>query len=72
MIHEDAIKVGSATGRIMYMTYDEYPEKWNEISSVFSRDAILKGSFDKYAEGVKGKKGTASVDDAFLEDVNIH
>ena len=59
----------AATGRIMYMTYDEYPEKWNEISSVFSRDAILKGSFDKYAEGVKGKKGTASVDDAFLEEI---
>ncbi|MCG2661083.1 MAG: BREX-1 system adenine-specific DNA-methyltransferase PglX, partial [Kiritimatiellae bacterium] len=31
--------------------------------------AVLKGSFDKFAEGTKGKKGTANVDDAFLEEI---
>lgn len=58
-----------ALGRIKYFTYRDYPEKWDEIYSVFSREAILKGSFDKYAETAKGKKGTASVDASFLEEI---
>jgi len=29
----------------------------------------LKGSFDQYAEGLKGKKGTTEVDDAFLAEI---
>jgi len=36
---------------------------------VFSRDAILSGSFDKYAESGKRKRGTSEVDDAFLAEI---
>ena len=36
---------------------------------IFSREAVLKGSFDSYAEGLKGKKGTTEVDDAFLAEI---
>ena len=43
--------------------------KWDEIAAIFSRDAVLKGSFDQYAEGLKGKKGTMEVDDAFLQEI---
>ncbi len=43
--------------------------KWDEIAAIFSREAVLKGSFDQYAEGVKGKNGTTEVDDAFLEEI---
>jgi hypothetical protein len=39
--------------RINYLNYKDYIEKWDEIESVFSKDAILKGSFDKYAESTK-------------------
>lgn len=59
----------SSTGRINYFTYDQYIEKWDEIESIFSREAILKGSFDKFAESNKGKRGTAEVDDAFLKEI---
>ncbi|MFZ2658493.1 MAG: type I restriction enzyme HsdR N-terminal domain-containing protein, partial [Victivallales bacterium] len=58
-----------ALGRIKYFTYRDYPRIWDEIYSIFSREAILKGSFDKYAETSKGKKGTASVDASFLEEI---
>ena len=58
-----------AVGRILYMTYKEYERRWDEIASVFSREAILKGSFDKFAETTKGKRGTAEVDDAFLKEI---
>lgn len=59
----------SSKARIQYFTYKEYIEKWDEIASVFSRDAVLKGSFDKYAEATKKKKGTEEVDDAFLKEI---
>ena len=55
--------------RILYLTYKEYEERWDELAGIFSRDAIKKGSFDKYAESNKGKKGTTEVDTAFLNEI---
>ena len=59
----------SSKARVFYCTYDQYPEKWDEIAAIFARDSILKGSFDKYADSAKKKKGTAEVDTAFLEEI---
>lgn len=59
----------ASTGRVLYFTYNDYPSKWDELESIFSREAVLKGSFDKYAESSKLKKGTATVDDAFLTEI---
>ncbi len=59
----------SSKARVFYCTCDQYAEKWDEIAAIFSRDAILKGSFDKYADSAKKKKGTAEVDTAFLEEI---
>jgi type I restriction-modification system DNA methylase subunit len=59
----------AATGRVMYLTYRDYIEKWDEIAAIFSKNAIQKGAFDQYAQGVKGKRGTKEVDDAFLEEM---
>jgi len=58
----------ASAARLIILTYEEYLEKWEEIASIFSRDAVLKGSFDKYAES-KRRRGTAEVDDAFLADI---
>lgn len=72
-VYDCRIKPGkndsSVVGRVMYLTFKQYAERWDEIAAIFSRDAVLKGSFDKFAEGAKGKRGTASVDDAFLEEI---
>ncbi len=59
----------AAAGRILYIPYTEYAARWREIAAVFSREAVLKGSFDKFAESSKAKRGTAEVDDAFLETI---
>ena len=53
----------------MYFTFDQYEERWEEIAGIFSREAVLKGSFDRYAESTKRKRGTAEVDAAFLDDI---
>ena len=58
-----------STARTIYITYNEYDQRWDEIASIFSREAVLKGSFDKYVESTKAKKGTAEVDTAFLKEI---
>jgi type I restriction-modification system DNA methylase subunit len=58
-----------SNGRILYYTFEDYITKWDEIYSVFSREAVLKGSFDKFADSKRNKKGTAEVDDEFLSEI---
>jgi len=59
----------AATGRVMLLNYKDYLPRWDDLAAIFSPEAIQKGSFDKYAEGLKGKKGTTEVDDAFLQEI---
>lgn len=60
---------GAATSRLMLIHYEDYPQRWDEISAIFTKEAILKGAFDRYVEGSAGKRGTIKVDDAFLADI---
>lgn len=59
----------ASTARIFYCTFEEYPEKWDEIAAIFSKAAVLNGSFDRYAATNRGKRGTAEFDDDFLADM---
>jgi len=59
----------ASVGRTLYLKYTDYATRWEEIAGIFSRDAVLKGSFDKYAESGRKKRGTAEVDVAFLADI---
>jgi type I restriction-modification system DNA methylase subunit len=59
----------SNTARLMYFTFDQYVDKWDGIASIFSQEAVLDGSFDRFADSSKGKKGTTTVDEAFLEEI---
>ena len=58
-----------AVTRIMYLGFEDYLRKWDEIAAVFSKEAVLKGSFDRYAADTKIKKGTVEVDVAFLREI---
>lgn len=64
-----AVNDAAAVARTFYCTFEEYEEKWSEIEAVFARESILKGSFDKYADGTRRKRGTTEVDDAFLLEI---
>ncbi|MBC8402237.1 MAG: N-6 DNA methylase [Candidatus Marinimicrobia bacterium] len=59
----------ASTARILYLTYKDYLARWDEIASVFSKEEVLKGSFDRYVETTKRKKGTAEVDNVFLREI---
>ena len=49
--------------------YKDYLEKWDEIASIFSPEAIRAGSLSEYVKSIKGKRGTADVDDDFLQEI---
>jgi hypothetical protein len=59
----------ASAARVLYVTFREYAPRWNEIAAIFAKDAVLKGSFDRYAESSRLKKGTAGVDEAFLREI---
>ncbi|MFQ5462720.1 MAG: Eco57I restriction-modification methylase domain-containing protein [Phycisphaerae bacterium] len=57
------------SARVKYITYDQYADRWGGIAAIFSKEAILQGSFDKYAESNRRKRGTAEVDTEFLKEI---
>jgi len=59
----------AAVGRILYLTCNEYVDRWDEIAGIFSHEAILQGSFDAFADKTKAKRGVEGVDDAFLKEI---
>lgn len=61
----------ASTDRVLYYTYEEYVEKWDEIYSIFSKEAVLKELFQKFVDDYtsKTKRGTQSIDNEFLKDI---
>src|SRR5581483_10948729 len=59
----------AAIARTLFLGYQDYAARWDEIAAIFSREAILKGAFDRYAEDNRAKRGTAEVDAAFLKEI---
>ncbi|MGC2832270.1 MAG: Eco57I restriction-modification methylase domain-containing protein, partial [Candidatus Acidiferrum sp.] len=54
--------------RIQYFHFEEYPDRWQELWHVFSREAVWSGAFDQYAAS-KRKRGTSEVDEEFLKEM---
>lgn len=51
------------------MGYEEYPDRWQEIADLFSREAVLSGSLEAF-EQEKSRRGTSPVDQAFLAEID--
>ena len=64
-----AVGDNASVARTLFVPCEKYDERWDEIAGVFSKEAILQGSFDRYADSTKAKKGTAEVDKAFLGEI---
>jgi hypothetical protein len=40
----------SSTARTMFLRYEEYPDQWDEIAGLFSREAVVSGSLETFAK----------------------
>jgi hypothetical protein len=57
-------------GLIRHFTYDKYIDHWDEIAALFSREAVMGGSLERYIESKKKARGTIAVDEAFLREID--
>ncbi len=60
----------ASNGRIKYLQYSDYLNEFDFIWETFSKEYVLKGSFDKYIASDKNKKGTTTVDSEFLQSLD--
>ncbi|MEW5717165.1 MAG: type I restriction enzyme HsdR N-terminal domain-containing protein, partial [Chloroflexota bacterium] len=61
-------KDSAKIGRVNFFTFEQYLDRLPEIYDVFSKDAVLRGSFDRYAQEQPGR-GAAPVDAEFLKEI---
>ncbi|MGE0637788.1 MAG: TaqI-like C-terminal specificity domain-containing protein [Bacteroidia bacterium] len=56
----------ASVARIKYLTFRDYLNEFEFLWDTFSKERVLKGSFDTFVQGNLNKKGTATVDKEFL------
>ena len=56
-------------GRIMYLTFDQYRDRFDEIYNLFAKEAVQRGSLDRFAQDIKTKRGTSAVDAELLQEI---
>ena len=57
-----------SVARVLYLTFREYSERWDDLVALFSPEAVFKGSFDRFVETRK-RRGAAPFDERFLVDM---
>ncbi len=61
----------SATvARLKYINFEQYLDEFDFIYDTFSRDAVIKGRFDKFVKSDTYKKGSQALDKYFVESLN--
>lgn len=60
----------ASNARIKYLTFKEYLTEFDFLWDTFSKERVLKGSFDKFVQSDTHKKGTATVDKEFLQSLD--
>ncbi len=60
---------GPTIARVIKIDFTEYESRWDEIVALFSKEAILRGAFDRYADKNALKRGTAEFDKDFLSAI---
>ncbi len=60
----------SGIARIKYIKYTEFLKEFDYLWDTFSKERVLKGSFDRYIKSDTVKKGTATVDKDFLASLD--
>jgi len=60
----------ASVARIKYLTFKDYLQEFDFLWETFSKESVLKGSFDKFIEGKANKRGTATVDKEFLQSLD--
>jgi hypothetical protein len=60
---------GVAVGRVELIPFDRYLERFDQIYRILARESVLQGSFDRYVQDTRAKRGTGQVDVEFLKEI---
>ena len=60
----------ASVARIKYLTFRDYLKEFDFLWDTFSKEKVLKGSFDKLVQSDRKKRGTATVDIEFLKSLD--
>ena len=60
----------AATARYLYMPYTDYADQWDTIAGLFSREAVLGGALETFAQEQRAPRGALTVDKAFLREID--
>lgn len=60
----------ASVARIKYLTFKDYLKEFDFIWDTFSKERVLKGSFDRFVQSDTHKKGTTTVDKEFLQSLD--
>ena len=60
----------ASTARVKYLTFKDYSKEFDFLWDTFSKEKVLKGSFDKFVASDTHKKGTTTVDKEFLQSLD--
>jgi len=60
----------ASVARIKYFTFQDYLNEFDFLWETFSKERVLKGSFDKFIISDTNKKGTTTVDKEFLSSLD--
>ena len=60
----------ASVARIKYFTFQDYLNEFDFLWETFSKERVLKGSFDKFILSDTNKKGTSTVDKEFLSSLD--
>lgn len=59
----------STIARIKYLTFRDYLNEFDFLWNTFSKEKVLKGSFDNFVKSDKNRKGSSTVDKEFLKSI---
>jgi type I restriction-modification system DNA methylase subunit len=68
---EPALDDPADTACEFYVQYQDYDQFWDRIHGLFSKEAVLAGELELYAEKSANRRGTKTVDAAFLKDMEM-
>jgi hypothetical protein len=60
------LKDRADVARVRYLTFNQYRQEFDFLWNTFSKEKVLKGSFDEFVKNTPGKKGTTTIDKDFL------
>lgn len=63
-------KDSASKARLKYLTFEQYVPEFDFLWNTFSKEQVLKGSFDRFLKSDTHKRGTSTVDAAFLKSLD--